>query len=467
MRADAAMPTGKPCDPCRHAPAYAQAACRLQQSGEYTHASCSRNTQQCDWITGEERTLAVHHDERRVRGWGNIWTYLRTLHYVAALLGRRMLFTHADNTLPSNALWLGSKRSSRLAQNATHQYYEVTNADVAAWTASHNASESSLSSASGITGLLGLLDALHSKPHIMVRAGSFYISKWQHVSAGCKEPHSTAFLNCVGRLFSSPSPRMKPAFDQLRSQLSHNFTAIHIRTFGADMHVPHRQTPDPASALRFLAWEITAGNSSSLSPEVYAAELRRWCARAVRDERAETGRRKLYVASDSKVATLMVHNICGAGIGSERELDGQAGIVDVVSLGPKYGGVRMHMEQRTQLKGTSTAMREAGVSSSVLDWLILSHAREAVRFGATHSTFVSSAANAGCGVKLRKYAEHAGWKYKSAAPWVLRKMEEVERWRPPKNGNDCATGIAAMLNRTPCGTPCLAKCRAAIHAAYA
>ena len=137
-------------------------------------------------------------------------------------------------------------------------------------------------------------------------------------------------------------------------------------------------------------------------------------------------------------------------------------------------------------------MRDAAVSSATLDWLMLSYAREAVRFGALHSTFIKTAAMAGCGVKLGQPAER--WRYKAAASWLLKKVDDAGRGVRRKqlinrelgrdaNGrgvvadggaglqapaaDECASPVARMLNTTPCATPCLEACRRMIYAAYA
>ena len=59
----------------------------------------------------------------------------------------------------------------------------------------------------------------------------------------------------------------------------------------------------------------------------------------------------------------------------------------------------------------------------MLDWLMLSYARTAVRFGAQHSSYIKTAAQAGCGVKLRD-SPHT-WQFKSASTWLLGKVTHV------------------------------------------
>ena len=110
------------------------------------------------------------------------------------------------------------------------------------------------------------------------------------------------------------------------------------------------------------------------------------------------------------------------------------------------------------------------MASSAIDWLMLSYAREAVRFGAQHSSFVTTAAMAGCGVKIRRSPDQ--WRYKSATSWLLKKIEDVaEGWRrrgkqAEAQSHACETSISVMLKSTPCASPCIDRCRAMIHSAY-
>lgn len=119
-----------------------------------------------------------------------------------------------------------------------------------------------------------------------------------------------------------------------------------------------------------------------------------------------------------------------------------------------------------------------------LDWLMLSYARVAVRFGAQHSSYIKTATVAGCGVKIHESS--SSWRFKSASTWLLGKVELALRGARRRNQTQesnagikrlveeampaaqdwCNTSLGKMLVQTPCGTPCLLVCRATIHAAY-
>ena len=107
------MANPRPCDPCAAAPRELQAACRAPKGASY--AGCENGTRQCDWVVGLSNTLAFYWDPRKSRGWGNYWPYMRTYHYTAALLGRRLLLAHDDGVIPSDVLLLGGRRSWRLS----------------------------------------------------------------------------------------------------------------------------------------------------------------------------------------------------------------------------------------------------------------------------------------------------------------------------------------------------------------
>ena len=66
-----------------------------------------------------------------------------------------------------------------------------------------------------------------------------------------------------------------------------------------------------------------------------------------------------------------------------------------------------------------------------LDWLMLSYARVAVRFGAQHSSYIKTATVAGCGVKIHE--SPSSWRFKSASTWLLGKVELALRGARRRN----------------------------------
>ena len=296
------------CDPCAAGPPGAASRCRAARNCE------SGSTAHCEWVLGVNKTLAVRWNERGVRGWGNYWPYLRTLHFAAALLGRRFLVLH-DHSLPTDYLMLGGRLSWSLPRGELSDYLVVQPAEVKSWNVAHNES-----------GMIGFLSTLADVQHVFLNATStLSLSKYAILMKECpKQEHAAAFLWCMGRLFSSPSPAMAVEVDRLRARIGRrHYSALHMRTFGADMHIPAEvTTPDPNSTLRFLAWEITLkltdGTFRTLEATEYAAALRAICANASEP---------LYVAADSRSAVLMAHQLCPG---------------NVISLPPEYGQVRAH-----------------------------------------------------------------------------------------------------------------------------
>lgn len=461
------------CDPCASAPSTNTIdSCRRASSAR---TCIEQGTLPCDWVLTLPKTLAAHWDERKARGWGNFWPYLKTYHYSAALLGRRLLLSHT-NALPTEVVALGGTTSWRLDDADVDAYVReavvVRDADIKRWAAANGRAD-----ASHTTAMLGYLRSLSHAPKVYLNVSDIFpIVKHALVSpsachTGNPPPTGGAavqqFHQCIGRLFSMPSYLTRAANDvaRLRSRLPKEYTALHFRTFGADMHIPPgAATPDADGARRFLAWEVTA-NGSSISPELYVQGWAHFCANASAP---------VYVASDSRAALLMARKWCRS---------------PVVSL----GGVRMHAEPRSQQKG---ANRSLAHHSSVVDWLLLSYARHVVRVGAQHSTFVTTAHQAGCSVSVLRTPKW--WRFKSASTWLLGKVRDglrgvqkraaaasaasgaaadaANRAAEPEQatgaGHDetraaCQTGIASMLRTTPCATPCLDTCRDAIYAAFA
>ena len=68
------------------------------------------------------------------------------------------------------------------------------------------------------------------------------------------------------------------------------------------------------------------------------------------------------------------------------------------------------------------------------------------------------------------------WRFKSAATWLLSKVEAALRAEKKKLKSSataaadgelfCESSVARMINGTPCATPCLLPCRDAIRRAY-
>ena len=284
-----------------------------------------------------------------------------------------------------------------------------------------------------------------------------------------------AFERCVGRLVAAPGPAMGVHVAALRAQLPRpGYTAVHLRTFGADMRIPpHSAVPDPAWTLRFLAWEHTTREGAAMAPDALARELAALCEREGR----------VFVASDARAAVLLVGRVCGAAA--------------MVTMTAATGSdVRAHGERHAQLDGGGR--RAAAQASGALDWTMLARAAKIVRareprarfahppvrcgapctasklccvdarvllqvrVGGQYSSFATSAAAHGCGVRLEGVPSPHTWRYKSAASWLLGKVNHHLA-----TGSAARVGALQLLNGTPCaGLGSLAACRQALRAAY-
>lgn len=198
------------CDPCAEAPA-GLTACRA------TTTCSERSSEQCGWVERVDRTLALEWGTWN-RGWGNSYSYIRTLHYAAALLGRRLLL-HTAAYLPTGALLFGS-RSWRLEAEDFDDY--VAGAHVVS--SSNVPSPASLNA----TTLLRHLQTLHAHTHIWINmtvSGRRSLGKLTAVQQGCAAlPHSWSFINCIGRLLATPAPHIAAPIASLRVALPERYT---------------------------------------------------------------------------------------------------------------------------------------------------------------------------------------------------------------------------------------------------
>ena len=287
--------------------------------------------------------------------------------------------------------------------------------------------------------LVRYLESFTDKQHLWfnvtkVSNGAHYvISK----ATPCPQvPHEGAFLHCLGKLMTTPSPGLQAQVDIVRRRLSRDpthggYTAVHARTYAADMGVPRTGTPNPWSMLSFMAWEVQVNEST------YTAAVLDVCATAARRNLS------LYVLSDSRSAVAMFERLC----------PGQ-----VEQVGASFA--RVHLVSRLLYKNESQA------SSSLIDWVIMSEAKQIVRWGALHSSFTTSAAERGCRPRMGR-SPH-GWKYAAAGSWLINKIRGASnRHRFDDESYDCNSPLAGMVNSTPCQTPCLKKCIDMMYAAYA
>lgn len=287
--------------------------------------------------------------------------------------------------------------------------------------------------------LVRYLEGFADKQHLwfnVTKTGNgahYVISK----ATPCPEaPHEGEFLHCLGKLMTTPSRGLQAQVDIVKRRLSRDpthagYTAVHARTFAADMGVPRTGTPNPRSLLSFMAWEVQVNESA------YTAALLDVCATAARRNLS------LFVASDSRSAVAMFENLC----------PGQ-----VEQIGDSFA--RVHLVSRAIYQNESQA------SSSLIDWVVMSEAKHIVRWGALHSSFTSSAADRGCRPRVGR-SPH-GWKYASAGMWLINKLRGASyRHRFGDEHYDCNSPLAGMVNSTPCQTPCMNRCIDMMYAAYA
>lgn len=435
------------CDACRVAPSSSYAACTS------TQVSCS--LAQCSWLLDSENTLGIVWGGARgaTRGWGNSFSYVRNLHDVAAMLGRRLLI-HLDNAyLPTEELYLGGERPWALGsvdeylRQPSARSVQEDEARAAVSPTGFKAYEHSPNRTSIKWALVRYLSTLNER-HLWLnfsRSAQYILAK----AAVCpRVKHAPVFSNCIGRLLVTPRSSSKLAMRKAEVAASlerlgiaandsarphGRYLGVHIRTFGADMGVPAGATPDPDAALEFLAWEVQVNASE------YAHAIRRLC---------RNGSYPIYVASDARAAVRLWQNLCpgrvlhqhaAATVHSERMSRG--GVRTVGSGGNRTGG------------------------GFLLDWLTLASAHAIVRWGAQHSSFATSARLASCSTK--QWRSPKNWQYKAATSWLLGKLRFHAAKARHVPGYDCNATISPMLRTiAPCRSGCVTECRDKVYGAF-
>ena len=502
------MPDRPICDPCRLAPASALAACVAAPYHAPSYApACDES--QCSWLVHSPRTLGVIWGGERgsVRGWGNSFSYLRNLHELAAILGRRLLVHPMRAFLPSDehvrlggrASWLLPSVSEYIDRDGAFVLHDEAAAAALAPALRRLATERVSPSATFVglersTNRSALkweivthLDSLRAHDHLWLNLSkpAMYIitraaSPCVPVTATTMR-HARAFIGCVGRLMTTPVDALATRRDEMRARLAAlgianaskrdaappsaaaadgappRYIGVHMRTFGADMGVPRGSTPDSSAALAFLSWEVQVNET------VYAAEVRKLC---------REGTMPLYVASDSRAAIALFERLCpGRVVHQYAKLLGRSALVHSERLrAPAGGGV---FDVRTH-DASGAANRSGGISGGgslsgggplLLDWLMLAGAHAVVRWGAQHSSFATSASKRACAERI--WRSPKSWRYKAATSWLLGKLRFHSAKIKGNASYDCEGFISPMLRTIPpCSSGCVRACLAKVHSAF-
>eukprot|EP00908_Phaeocystis_cordata_P022631 Transcript_5052.p1 GENE.Transcript_5052~~Transcript_5052.p1 ORF type:complete len:437 (-),score=67.85 Transcript_5052:51-1319(-) len=420
------------CDACRHAPPASRTQCALPEGD-----GCA--IRRCQWVEQLPRTFGIQFGPG-ARGWGNSYTYVRNLHEVAALLGRRLLLHPVRSYLPAEHLLLGSKSwvipDSEFAQHMASAHIVLETQAAAALGIQKFVRENRTTYRALLLKYLGqFADQQHLWFNVSNsgRGAHYILSKFTPCP---RVRHAPAFLQCLGKLMTTPSPALESQLRPIRARLNsrphyHGIAGVHIRTAGADMGLTKGTTPDPQRLLQFQAWEAQVNEST------YTAAVLKLCSKVERRNLT------LYVASDSRSAVGMFERLCPG----------------VEHLGASYT-TRVHLEKLRRHSDKSQA------SASLLDWVILSEAKLLIRWGALQSSFIGSAALRGCSPSWGRSPKE--FKYAAAGLWLIQKVRAAHHRHRHNATYDCNSGaLASMIMTTPCETPCLTQCVRTIESAYA
>lgn len=444
------------------------------------------DAKQCDWLVDVQATLGVvwGGSEKATRGWGNSFSYLRNLHELAAMLGRRLLVHPVKAYVPSpEGFMLGGQHS--WAMPDVGEYLRQPGA--------HAVQESDVRAALGVPlgfkqferaanrsgvkfALVRYLATMQQRRHLWLNLSkeAYYVLT---KAAPCPNvPHAGLFLRCLGQLITRPVGGLRPRYAAIRSRLERlgvdsgngtsggketRYVGVHVRTFGADMGVPRNHLPNPQAALEFLAWEVQVNTSE------YAAAIHRLC---------RPGSLPIYVASDSRAAVRLFEDLCPGRIVHQYtwSIDEAASRLPSASHPlPTTSALKGVVTLRSTLAASSMSLRsarsrnvsEGGGGGFLLDWYTLANAYAIVRWGAQHSSFSKSANVASCQGRL--WRSPKTWKYKAATSWLLSKLRFHHAKTRHNASYDCASTIAPMLRTIgPCSSGCVKECMLKVYAAF-
>ena len=221
------------CDPCRYVPATHQAACVSTAAPAVNSVGTTLcDEQRCSWLVDSELTIGVQWGGGRgaTRGWGNSFSYLRNLHEMAALLGRRLLVHPQRAYLPTAHVQFGRRRTWALPDINEYIYRQgalVVSDDLARAAAVPERGKrgfDGLEHTSNRTEykwrLLRYLDTLHAEPHVWLnlsKAAMYVLTKHStcpHVR------HAPAFTDCLGRLMTMPVGPLGDKYAALRARVA-------------------------------------------------------------------------------------------------------------------------------------------------------------------------------------------------------------------------------------------------------
>ena len=499
------------CDACRHAPPLRRALC--EKPPLPTDGSCDEK--QCDWILDSEKTLGVvwGGSHGAARGWGNSVGYIRNIHEVAAMLGRRLLAKPVHAYLPTAHLRLGGRHSWAVPEDGMPAGTVVINDSMA----------EPFAAPGGFKGLEHAPNRTAVKWALVSYLARFdeHRALWLNFShpamylllkgATCGAArHMGDFGNCMGRLMTTPVGELSERQSALRERLSRlgarllrgdaaggggvgvgvgvgvggddgdgvsigggggggtaeamrtrtwgfgggRYIGVHIRTFGADMNIPRGTRPDSALALEFLAWEVQVNASD------YASAIRRLC---------RNGSLPLYVASDSRAAIGVFETACrGRVLHQYMMRTPPPSATALAGTGPGAGRTWEQAEPDRAVHSEALRRNASGAGSTdlLLDWLMLAGAHAVVRWGAQHSSFASSARLRSCSGRL--WRSPKSWRYKSASSWLLFKLRFHAHKVRLNASYDCQATISPMLRTIPtCESGCVMECLGNVHRAFA
>ena len=514
------------CDACAHAPPMRQAMCEKPRAP--VDGQCDES--QCDWILNSEKTLGVtwRGGHGAARGWGNSVGYIRNIHEVAAMLGRRLLVKPVNAYLPTAHLKLGGRLPWNVPEGGLQSAVVINDSMAEPFVAprgfkglEHAANRtlvkwalvSYLARFNNATQLW--LDFSHPAMYMLLKGAP---------CSGAR--HMGDFANCMGRLMTTPVGELAQRQSTLRSTLARMGTLV-IKSSNAESGTLnanlHRRLNDvrgnDASGGLFVSAKGSGQSEDGSSSSKDSADASsassidlggdgssgigghgRYIGVHVRtfgaDMNIPRGTKPLsaialqFLAWEVQVNASeylsAIRKLCRNGtLPLYVASDSRAAIGVFEAACPGRVLHQYHPSVRAGRAGLGTGVgvelqpsgpvhserlrrnaSAAGSTDLLLDWLMLAGAHAVVRWGAQHSSFASSARLRSCSGRL--WRSPKSWKYKAATSWLLGKLRFHANKVRANASYDCAATISPMLRTIPtCENGCVVSCLGNVYSGFA
>jgi hypothetical protein len=396
----AALPSAVPggaCDPCLSP--VAPADCRHMAKTQ----CCA--PMGCSWIAELNRTLGLRFEMTKGAGWGNYWPLVRSLHLLAATLGRRLLLHRGESLralpLPVHQFAHGGTvpwmfDSAKEAETHIARAHVLHEVDLRSPEAHLRSLAVRLLRSAVIARQQHVWLNVSWYVQLVLAKGAVRGNPKFYLPGCANEQYTNLLAACIGRLATTPirGSTLALAHDELRRRMpaDGDYIGVHVRTLASDLKPASnwssalaRQSWNASATLVMLAWD------TGVNVNEYAEALRSVCAMG-----------SLYIASDSGAVVKLFEQLCPrARIFSSGVRGSAHPWIEAASLSPPVSPSTSTEEGSTDATTAAGVLQQishsrplARLDAPLLDWLLLSEARACGRWG-HDSSFQSTAVERG------------------------------------------------------------------------